>query len=185
MFIGLRCRAYYRCSHHRTRGCPARKQVQRSDTDELLFDVVYHGFHSCGVQGQTAAAGEEGNNPQTGQRNEPLILNFRTGLATKPEEADGGDAELPPPPLFPHLSGHDDLLVSPQAPAAASGEPGGAASPSAVAGPSGSGQLGVDPDFPVLEMDFGEFFSAAMDLDFMAGDVDSKQSLSSAPRFFC
>ncbi|CAA7410138.1 unnamed protein product [Spirodela intermedia] len=170
-------RAYYRCSHHKTRGCPARKQVQRSDTDELLFDVIYHGVHSCGAQGQVAASGAaavppaaeaDGENSEPRLRNEALILNFRTGLAIKPEEVDGGDGELPSP-LFPLVPG----------------EPGGASSTLAIAGPSGSGQLRVDPDFPVLEMDLGDFFSAVLDPDFMGDAVESKQYLSSAPSFFC
>ncbi|CAA6672917.1 unnamed protein product [Spirodela intermedia] len=166
-------RAYYRCSHHKTRGCPARKQVQRSDTDELLFDVIYHGVHSCGAQGQVAASGAaavppaaeaDGENSEPRLRNEALILNFRTGLAIKPEEVDGGDGELPSP-LFPLVPG----------------EPGGASSTLAIAGPSGSGQLRVDPDFPVLEMDLGDFFSAVLDPDFM-GTLWSPSNISLPPR---
>ncbi|KAL5229096.1 hypothetical protein ABZP36_017361 [Zizania latifolia] len=40
-------RAYFRCTHRRTQNCHASKQVQRADGDPLLFDVVYHGSHTC------------------------------------------------------------------------------------------------------------------------------------------
>ncbi|XP_062216907.1 transcription factor WRKY19-like [Phragmites australis] len=52
-------RAYFRCTHRHTQGCHASKQVQRTDGDPLLFDVVYHGSHTCG-QAQAAA---HPNNP--------------------------------------------------------------------------------------------------------------------------
>jgi hypothetical protein len=48
------CRAYYRCTHQKTQGCAATKQVQRADEDATLFDVTYHGTHTCGHK--TAAA---------------------------------------------------------------------------------------------------------------------------------
>ncbi|CAA0827215.1 Probable WRKY transcription factor 53 [Striga hermonthica] len=40
-------RAYYRCTHRNTQGCLATKQVQRSDNDPSVFEVVYRGKHSC------------------------------------------------------------------------------------------------------------------------------------------
>ncbi|KAF7060418.1 hypothetical protein CFC21_067210 [Triticum aestivum] len=40
-------RAYFRCTHRHVKGCPVTKQVQRTSTDPLLFDVVYHGEHTC------------------------------------------------------------------------------------------------------------------------------------------
>ncbi|KAK3134788.1 hypothetical protein QOZ80_5BG0410720 [Eleusine coracana subsp. coracana] len=40
-------RAYFRCTHRNTQSCHATKQVQRVDGDPLLFDVVYHGAHTC------------------------------------------------------------------------------------------------------------------------------------------
>jgi len=53
-------RAYFRCTHRHTQGCYASKQVQRADGDPLLFDVVYHGNHTCaqGKRPQAAASGE-------------------------------------------------------------------------------------------------------------------------------
>lgn len=40
-------RGYYRCTHRNSQGCAATKQVQRADEDHALFDVVYHGQHTC------------------------------------------------------------------------------------------------------------------------------------------
>ncbi|XP_008791438.1 probable WRKY transcription factor 53 [Phoenix dactylifera] len=40
-------RGYYRCTHRNTQGCTATKQVQRSDENPLVFDVTYHGAHTC------------------------------------------------------------------------------------------------------------------------------------------
>ncbi|KAF8675836.1 hypothetical protein HU200_047327 [Digitaria exilis] len=47
--------SYFRCTHRHTQSCHASKQVQRTDGDPLLFDVVYHGHHTC-AQAQGAAA---------------------------------------------------------------------------------------------------------------------------------
>ncbi|XP_042466419.1 transcription factor WRKY19-like [Zingiber officinale] len=52
-------RAYFRCAHRASRGCPAKKQVQRSDDDPSVYDVTYHGDHTCleqHDQEQSAAA---------------------------------------------------------------------------------------------------------------------------------
>ncbi|CAN6359082.1 unnamed protein product [Urochloa humidicola] len=40
-------RAYFRCTHRHTQGCAATKHVQRDGGDPLLYDVVYHGAHTC------------------------------------------------------------------------------------------------------------------------------------------
>ncbi|XP_062198729.1 transcription factor WRKY19-like [Phragmites australis] len=40
-------RGYYRCTHRHSQGCAATKQVQRTDEDPTLFDVIYHGAHTC------------------------------------------------------------------------------------------------------------------------------------------
>jgi hypothetical protein len=52
--ISFSRRSYFRCTHRHKHGCHASKQVQRTDGDPLLFDVVYHGNHTC-AQAQTAA----------------------------------------------------------------------------------------------------------------------------------
>ncbi|MCO5608151.1 hypothetical protein L7F22_062357 [Adiantum nelumboides] len=43
----LHPRGYYRCTHKADIGCPAIKQVQRCDEEQMLFDVVYKGYHTC------------------------------------------------------------------------------------------------------------------------------------------
>ncbi|KAL9251622.1 putative WRKY transcription factor 53 [Drosera capensis] len=40
-------RGYYRCTHRGTRGCLAKKQVQRSDDDLTIVEIVYRGHHTC------------------------------------------------------------------------------------------------------------------------------------------
>ncbi|KAM0900251.1 hypothetical protein ACQ4PT_020762 [Festuca glaucescens] len=49
-------RAYYRCTHRKTQGCAAIKQVQRADEDPTLYDVTYHGTHTCLHKTAAAAA---------------------------------------------------------------------------------------------------------------------------------
>ena len=49
------CRAYFRCTHRHSHGCPATKHVQRADGDPLLYDVVYHGAHVCAQAAHPAA----------------------------------------------------------------------------------------------------------------------------------
>ncbi|XP_073030375.1 probable WRKY transcription factor 41 [Primulina eburnea] len=40
-------RAYYRCTHRGSQGCLATKQVQRTDKDTSIFEVIYRGKHTC------------------------------------------------------------------------------------------------------------------------------------------
>ncbi|CAN8230816.1 unnamed protein product [Cochlearia groenlandica] len=40
-------RSYYRCTHRSTQNCWATKQVQRSDADPTVFQVMYRGNHTC------------------------------------------------------------------------------------------------------------------------------------------
>ncbi|KAF6992135.1 hypothetical protein CFC21_009155 [Triticum aestivum] len=62
-------RSYFRCTHRHTQGCAATKQVQRATADPLLFDVVYHGAHTCA---QTAVlAGMEQQQPPAAFGQEP------------------------------------------------------------------------------------------------------------------
>ncbi|OEL36861.1 putative WRKY transcription factor 41 [Dichanthelium oligosanthes] len=62
-------RAYFRCTHRHTQSCHASKQVQRTDGDPLLFDVVYHGSHTCtqGAAVHPAAASAEHSQAQKPQ----------------------------------------------------------------------------------------------------------------------
>lgn len=47
-------RLYYRCMHHQSQGCTATKQMQPSDGDLTLFDVIYHNTHTCVQRTATA-----------------------------------------------------------------------------------------------------------------------------------
>ncbi|KAI4303409.1 hypothetical protein MLD38_039044 [Melastoma candidum] len=40
-------RGYFRCTHRPAQGCLATKQVQRSDEEPSVFEVTYHGRHTC------------------------------------------------------------------------------------------------------------------------------------------
>ncbi|XP_074592393.1 transcription factor WRKY19-like [Curcuma longa] len=40
-------RSYFRCAHRASHGCPAKKQVQRSDDDPSVYDVTYDDVHTC------------------------------------------------------------------------------------------------------------------------------------------
>ncbi|KAL0339831.1 UNVERIFIED_CONTAM: putative WRKY transcription factor 70 [Sesamum radiatum] len=40
-------RSYFRCQYRYSQSCMARKQVQRSDDDPLIYDITYMGKHSC------------------------------------------------------------------------------------------------------------------------------------------
>ncbi|KQK04778.1 probable WRKY transcription factor 41 [Brachypodium distachyon] len=90
-------RAYFRCTHRNTQGCQATKQVQRDAGDPLIFDVVYHGDHTCAQglqhlqrhdQRQTAAAAagqeqqqqDEGLPVGAGGMQWPLDMGFEAQL---------------------------------------------------------------------------------------------------------
>ncbi|WZZ12328.1 hypothetical protein YC2023_105417 [Brassica napus] len=38
---------YHRCTYRKSKGCEATKQVQRSNEDPMLFEIIYRGIHSC------------------------------------------------------------------------------------------------------------------------------------------
>ncbi|XP_057724391.1 WRKY transcription factor 55 [Arachis stenosperma] len=40
-------RSYYRCTHQKQYGCPAKKQVQKIDNNPNIFEVTYVGDHTC------------------------------------------------------------------------------------------------------------------------------------------
>ncbi|KAL0725313.1 hypothetical protein Bca4012_039912 [Brassica carinata] len=46
-------RGYYRCTHRFTRGCLAVKQVQKSDTNPMCYEVKYVESHTCDVTPST------------------------------------------------------------------------------------------------------------------------------------
>ncbi|CAN6204200.1 unnamed protein product [Urochloa humidicola] len=72
-------RSYYRCTHRHTQGCLATKQVQRTDEDPTLFDVIYHGDHTC-VQSSPPA-----NRPEHNPGASSLLQSLTAGLTVKTE----------------------------------------------------------------------------------------------------
>ncbi|XP_076944249.1 putative WRKY transcription factor 53 [Bidens hawaiensis] len=48
-------RGYYRCTHRQLQGCLATKQVQKLDEVSSIFDVTYHGSHTCIPESQSAS----------------------------------------------------------------------------------------------------------------------------------
>ncbi|KAH7682350.1 WRKY domain-containing protein [Dioscorea alata] len=101
-------RGYYRCTHRNARGCLATKQVQRSDSDPTIFDVVYRGEHTCSCEKPLSAVAHASASQQTGtqqsqyvagehqkqqlqqqqQQENQLLLNFQTNLKVKTEGLD-------------------------------------------------------------------------------------------------
>ncbi|KAJ1289325.1 hypothetical protein BS78_02G155600 [Paspalum vaginatum] len=80
-------RGYYRCTHRHSQGCAATKQVQRTDDDPTLFDVVYLGEHTCA---QRAAAGQAATGAQVPEHNQDANLTVKIeGLAVEPELQQG------------------------------------------------------------------------------------------------
>ncbi|CAO2188007.1 unnamed protein product [Urochloa humidicola] len=124
-------RAYYRCTHRNSQNCPATKQVQRTDHDANLFDVVYHGDHTC----RPASAAAARRAPPSQQQHNPHAQAALQGLAARLTVATtdataiigGATAALPPttPESYPAQRG--------------------AASPWSLASPVGSDSNGVSP----------------------------------------
>ncbi|KAL2550655.1 putative WRKY transcription factor 30 [Forsythia ovata] len=89
-------RGYYRCTHRRSQGCLATKQVQRSDEDPTILEVAYKGMHTCslGAKKDPKTAMDQEPNiaekpqqilPQSHQ-SQPELLDFQTtDLDTKNE----------------------------------------------------------------------------------------------------
>ncbi|XP_051143570.1 WRKY transcription factor 55 [Andrographis paniculata] len=50
-------RSYYRCTHQKFYGCPAKKLVQRLDQDPRTFKVTYRGSHTCHMSATAPSAG--------------------------------------------------------------------------------------------------------------------------------
>ncbi|GAB4826275.1 WRKY Transcription Factor [Ancistrocladus abbreviatus] len=82
-------RSYYRCTH-RAQGCQARKQVQRTDEDPSLFQVIYRGTHCCSqpsshnpplVQPTHTINYQQQNQPQ--KQSQEIYLSFQTGLTVQ------------------------------------------------------------------------------------------------------
>ncbi|CAN6350153.1 unnamed protein product [Urochloa humidicola] len=143
-------RAYFRCTHRHSQGCAATKHVQRDGGDPLLYDVVYHGAHTCA---QAAHPGAEQMRQQLQQR-QPAQGHADAGQepqSSPAPEAEGLRAGLEP--------------MTPYSFDAALGDFGGGAFP-ALLSPTGlewqlrSGGLGAGMDY---EAQLEEYFTNAAD----------------------
>ncbi|KAM0866579.1 hypothetical protein ACQ4PT_042533 [Festuca glaucescens] len=79
-------RAYFRCTHRHTRGCQATKQVQRAAGDPLLFDVVYHGDHTCAQAPALSLLSAEQQQPAFGQEDQGSLAAASEGILHWPLE---------------------------------------------------------------------------------------------------
>lgn len=88
-------RAYYRCTHRNSQNCPATKQVQRTDDHPALFDVVYHGEHTCRPAAAGGAKRAQQHNPHAQAALQGLAARLTVATTTKDAAAIGA-AALPP-----------------------------------------------------------------------------------------
>uniref|UniRef100_A0A0D9X7G8 WRKY domain-containing protein n=1 Tax=Leersia perrieri TaxID=77586 RepID=A0A0D9X7G8_9ORYZ len=100
-------RGYYRCTHRNTQGCAATKQVQRTDHDSSLFDVVYHGHHTCNRPSSSAAI----KKPHAAAQS--LLQSLAAGLTVDTENAT--DCAMTQPPVAAVASVSPSLTTSPVA----------------------------------------------------------------------
>ncbi|OWM68664.1 probable WRKY transcription factor 46 [Punica granatum] len=118
-------RGYYRCTHRHVQGCLATKQIQKSDHDPNVFEVVYRGRHTCSrsthsvVQSQSRTSDgprqeqDNGSRPRTfdqklPNQSQPINFNFKSDLRLEPEEVDARDE------MFPSFSFTDSAIESDQ-----------------------------------------------------------------------
>nr|WJJ45892.1 WRKY43 [Persea americana] len=97
-------RAYYRCTHRNVQGCAAKKQVQRSEEDPSIFQVMYQGHHTC-MQATNVIRGASPASPELKEQQQPqqgVLLNFTTGLKVRTEDLDTQGVNSSS--FFPHAS---------------------------------------------------------------------------------
>ncbi|PSR91441.1 WRKY transcription factor [Actinidia chinensis var. chinensis] len=102
-------RSYYRCTYRSTQNCWATKQVQRSDDNPMIFDLVYRGRHTCNQIHNTAPQPpppapsldkqEPKQNQNQQQPSQNMLFNFRTSLRVNTEDLD--NQEMNPHFTFP------------------------------------------------------------------------------------
>ncbi|THF99119.1 probable WRKY transcription factor 53 [Camellia sinensis] len=100
-------RSYYRCTYRSLQNCWATKQVQRSDDDPTIFEIIYRGRHSCNETPHTAPLppppssssldkqeSKPKNNPnncQQQQQSQNMFFNFRTSSRVDTDDSDNKD----------------------------------------------------------------------------------------------
>nr|BAX25098.1 WRKY35 -like [Oryza australiensis] len=106
-------RGYYRCTYRNAQGCPATKQVQRSDADLAVFDVTYQGAHTCHQRQRGAATSPPAGDqpPPQADPSVELLMSFKNDLKV---ETNG----LAPPPTTTtnFHDGHDQHFCFPSMP---------------------------------------------------------------------
>ncbi|KAL5231079.1 hypothetical protein ABZP36_029855 [Zizania latifolia] len=110
-------RGYYRCTHRNSQGCSATKQVQRRDDDTSVFDVVYHGEHTCRPSAAAAAPAAKRPHAQTilQSLSTGLTVNTDTNILTTAAAAAAAAAPLTPENRSPAVQSVSPSLTSPVA----------------------------------------------------------------------
>ncbi|CAL5392791.1 unnamed protein product [Camellia sinensis] len=67
-------RSYYRCTNRNSQNCWATKQVQRSDDDPTVFEIIYKGRHECNQTPHTAPPAPPSKAAST--KADPLFTTF-------------------------------------------------------------------------------------------------------------
>ncbi|XP_050385828.1 probable WRKY transcription factor 46 [Argentina anserina] len=86
-------RGYYRCTHKNTQGCPATKQVQKSDKDPTIFLVHYTGEHTCHLFPQLKGKQNVSLKQEAGTPKQTPEKSFSFGLRVKTENLDTTEEE--------------------------------------------------------------------------------------------
>lgn len=105
-------RGYFRCSHRNSQGCPATKQVQRSEDNPSAVDVTYRGAHTCRRESAPPQEPVDATPQHQNNQDDSLLLSFQTGLKVKTE---GGleDSSSSPPLSFSFPSKPEVTTFSP------------------------------------------------------------------------
>ncbi|KAL6530388.1 DNA binding domain [Orobanche hederae] len=75
-------RSYYRCTHQKFYGCPAKKQVQRLEDDPFTFEVTYQGAHACHVSSTAVPPPEQSRVLPPTAEVEPPIISFSSSSSS-------------------------------------------------------------------------------------------------------
>ncbi|KAL6128593.1 hypothetical protein ACLB2K_071948 [Fragaria x ananassa] len=96
-------RGYYRCTHKNTQGCPATKQVQKSDADPTIFMVTYTGEHTCHLVPQLKGKQNVSLKQESGTPKQTPERSFSFGLRVKTENLNTREEvkDIFPPFYFP------------------------------------------------------------------------------------
>uniref|UniRef100_A0ACD5Y638 Uncharacterized protein n=1 Tax=Avena sativa TaxID=4498 RepID=A0ACD5Y638_AVESA len=89
-------RGYYRCTYQKTQGCAATKQVQRVDEDPTLFDVTYHGTHTCVHHNTVATAAANVQSATPNPDAHSLLQSLSSGLTVNTEGLTSGPQQSTP-----------------------------------------------------------------------------------------